>query len=149
MRIVLVEDDHLQTDHVSTELKRLLGADVHCIRTEQEFREQLDDIAARPPDVLVIDVMLRWADPSPGVEEPPPDVREGGFQKAGLRCQKFLATRPQTAKLPVILYSVLEGGDLRGSVNDAGVAYVTKDANVENLVGAIRGCMKIRIDSVD
>ena len=144
MRITVVEDDHLQAEHMEVELKRALNAEVQRIRTECEFRSQLGDLARRPPNVIVMDVMLRWTDPSVDLEKPPPDVTKEGFQSAGLRCQELLAGRSETSQIPVILYTVLEGEDLKGRVEKSNgpVVYLPKQADLSGLIDKIRKVVK-------
>ncbi len=61
MRILIVEDDHLQLDDIRDALRmRYPQAEFHEIRTEQEFRQQVDGIAADPPGVVILDAMIRW-----------------------------------------------------------------------------------------
>lgn len=136
MRVLLVEDDHDQADFIKGFLgQELAGSEIELIRTEHEFRGRLDAIAERPPDVVVMDVMLRWTDPSPAMEPRPQDVKEGGIFEAGLRCRAQLADRPATAAVPVILYTVLERDDLDAKYQ---AMHLGKEADSESLVHAIR-----------
>jgi CheY-like chemotaxis protein len=109
MQIVLVEDDYTQGELIARELRaEFPSAVVTLIKTEKAFRLALEEIATDPPDVFVIDIMLRWTDPNRDHEPAPPDVKEGKFHRAGFRCQKLLERGEGTKKLPVILYSMVE-----------------------------------------
>ena len=75
MRILIVEDNRTQADRLARELNASLpDAVIANIETEHEFREQLDDLVKTPPDIVIIDVMLRWTFPSLDMPERPPDV---------------------------------------------------------------------------
>ena len=111
-KILLVEDDHLQAGGI---LPHLTGyGDVRVISTEYGFRSAADDLAKSrqlPLRLAVIDPMLRWANPSKEMPEPPPEVREGGYFRAGVRCRQYLRDierQTDTAQTPVIFLSSLD-----------------------------------------
>ena len=59
--IVVVEDDHLQEALLEDQLQRAFpAARIETLVTEQEFRERLADFRTDRPDVIIMDVMLRW-----------------------------------------------------------------------------------------
>lgn len=128
MRIVIVEDDHIEACELKEFFEKKVGAKVVLIATESEFVDRLDQIAAMQPSIVIMDVMLRWADPTPDLDERaiPADVVEEGFYTAGIRCMKRLQSRAETRKIPVILYSALDQSDLEYEVH-------TKDVNYEKL----------------
>jgi CheY-like chemotaxis protein len=142
MYILVVEDDYLQADWICKRLKRALHSEVHRISTESQFRKQLKQIEDKRPDVVVMDVMLPWTDPSPNIEPPPPEVLEQGFYRAGVRCTKLLAENKKTKDIPVILYTVLERADLEDQLKEfspgAKVAHLRKDSDDDRLIDLIR-----------
>lgn len=141
MRIMLVEDDYLQSDWMCTTLKHVIpDAQLECVSTESEFRLRFDEIADREPDVVVLDVMLRWSDPGPEFVQPPDDVEKEGFYRAGLRCQRMLAADQRTARIPVILYTVLEHADLKKELSalPEHVQYLSKHSDLGPLQQKIR-----------
>jgi len=141
MTIFLVEDDYLQADWICQKLREgIPDADVRLIPTEADFRSHLDQIASQQPDVVVMDVMLRWADPRPELEFPPRDVQEEGFYRAGLRCQRMLAEDSRTSQVPVILYTVLERTDLFRELPNLPqyVQYLAKQSDVSSLIEKIK-----------
>src|SRR3954452_20036205 len=94
MRIVLVEDDYLQVDLMIKSLRQAFGdtqVEVEVIKTELSFRERLEEIQRYPPNVFIIDVMLRWTSPSPGLKMAPAEVAGGFETPPGFRCQELLA----------------------------------------------------------
>ena len=141
MNILLVEDDHLQVEFLSRELQNSFSeALIRVISTESEFRLRFEEISQSPPDVIVLDVMVRWADATPDIDVPPEDVCRDGFYTAGLRCEELLARDPQTNHIPVILYTVLEPTDLHGEIEKRrdNVVILTKAPEIDPLVELIR-----------
>jgi CheY-like chemotaxis protein len=141
MHILVVEDDHLQAEVICPRLRdAFAGCNVELIRTESEFRSRLDTIAAAPPSVVVLDMMLRWADPRPGMPEPPEDVVREGHNFAGLRCERLLAERESTRGIPVILYTVLEQIDLESILKrlSPSTKHLRKQSDLMPLIEFIR-----------
>ena len=59
------EDDPEDEYAVSEAIEGRFQVKPEVIRTESGFFTALEDISANPPDIIVLDVMLRWTDPSP------------------------------------------------------------------------------------
>ena len=145
MRIVLVEDDYLQSDWMCQKLQQTIpDAYLDRVSTESEFRLRFDEIADRGPDIVVLDVMLRWSDPGPRFVPPPDDVEKEGFYRAGLRCERMLAADERTARIPVILYTVLEHADLKEELSalPEHVQYLSKHSDLAPLQQKIRELAK-------
>jgi len=141
MLIVILEDDHLQEDLLKSQMERAFpGARVDALVTEQEFRQRLVDYRRDRPDIFVMDVMLRWAFPSPGSAAPPPEVEAGGYQRAGFRCAELIFQDRDLRDVPVVYYTILEGGDLHENTRRlSGVpAYVRKSKDHDYLARRIR-----------
>lgn len=136
MYILVVEDDHLQYDPIQDSLKQAFpDAKVDRISTESQFRLFIDSEQAGLPDLVVLDVMLAWAVPSENMPEPPQAVIEGGYYRAGFRCEQLLAQHERTKGIPAILYTVLERDDLEkdlGAVRPNTV-YLRKTPDPEDL----------------
>ncbi len=144
MKILIVEDDHLQGEWILSGLDEVFhGASIKLIDTEFDFRASFDRIANDPPDVVVMDVMLRWANPSPTLEVPPEEIQKEGFYRAGLRCEALLAGDVRTSHIPVILYTVLERGDLDRQLQTRreNVIYLPKESDQSPLHQQIRELM--------
>ena len=137
MKILLIEDSFLQGDWLCSELQRALDGEVMWIAVESEVASRLDEIESFAPDVALIDVMLRWADPRPDAPPTPPDW---DLYTAGLRCRHYLASRRGTALAPVIFYTVLSEAEVRSKLPElpTGVRYLGKDSDVDPLVQLIR-----------
>jgi CheY-like chemotaxis protein len=142
MYILVVEDDKLQyewLDRFLRENKSLNVTRLERIKTEKEFADRFEEIASNPPNVILLDVMLRWADPSPDLTPPPPEVEKEGFFRAGLRCEQKLAADDRTKNIPIIIYSVLESEDLgRDRPDRPNVKFLEKDFQVRAIESAIR-----------
>jgi DNA-binding NarL/FixJ family response regulator len=97
LRILLLEDDHMQREDIRQALIQELGAQVETKTTESEFRQDFEAITANPPDVAVLDVMVRWAGPSRVMPVAPDEVTRNPEQ-AGLRCARLLRSFAATEK---------------------------------------------------
>src|SRR5664280_2491859 len=105
MLILLIEDDPVQAELMEKAIGERFGVETFRIATEWDFLAGLDDIAQRAPGAIVIDVMLRWADPAEQMPPTPVDYKKvGGYRRAGLRCKKKLMEDPRTRAIPIILY---------------------------------------------
>lgn len=143
-RLVVVEDDHLQDGPLAEHLRSVFaGADVVTLTTEEEFRANLRGLRADVPDLVVMDVMLRWSDPRPDQPAPPEDVVSGGYYRAGLRCAQLMAEDDRLRGVPVVLYTILERGDLErdGARLPANASYVGKSSELDVLIRHIRSRM--------
>jgi ActR/RegA family two-component response regulator len=89
--ILVIEDDGYQANELKRHLDKI-GA-VKCIPTELDFYKQVKNAPSLPFKVAVVDMMLRWTDPAPDMEMPPPEVSSQGFLIAGLRCCRTLKER--------------------------------------------------------
>jgi CheY-like chemotaxis protein len=138
-KILIVEDDPLQMEFIVPELQNAFcGTEIKLLKTEHQFRVALEEIAKNPPDVAIIDVMLRWTDPVPNQPPAPEDVREGGHYQAGLRCAALLRRYETTRAIPVILYTVLEEADLLHDLRELNnVRLLTKESDIGPLIEMI------------
>ena len=112
MRVVLLEDDHFQAAYIADEVRwNFSDSHVEQISAESEFRRRFDGFTKNPPDLFVLDVVVRWSDPGPLVVPVPAEVRQSGPSRAGIRCQQMLAQNETTKSVPVVIYSILERAD--------------------------------------
>lgn len=139
--VLVVEDDHLQKGPL---LERLESAfprlRIDSVRTEREFRERLTALRQHPPDLVIMDVMLRWDDPRPAAAVPPETVVREGFYRAGLRCAELMANDPHLRSVPVILYTILERSDLArdSRMTSPNVTYLRKSTDLDALIRKAR-----------
>lgn len=136
LRILLLEDDHMQSEDIRHALVKALGAQVETKTTESEFRHDFDVIASNPPDVAVLDVMVRWASPSRNMPAAPDEVTRYP-EMAGLRCARLLREAASTKAIKVILYSVLPKEEI-GEDELPGTTYLVKEADWQSLVDEVK-----------
>lgn len=144
---IVVEDDHLQEGPLAEILESAFdSATVTTLCTESAFREHMRELCANVPDLVVLDVMLRWSDPRPGLPAPPDDVLSDGYYRAGLRCAEMMLGEPRLRGVPVVLYTILEVSDLNrdGRTLPANATYVGKSSDMEVLVRHIRSRLRRR-----
>jgi CheY-like chemotaxis protein len=145
MHVVIVEDDHLQTAPLTEHLNAAFApVTVEALASEEDFRTALPRFAQRPPDLVVMDVMLRWNFPRPNRPKPPADVVEGGYYRAGLRCVKLMLADEALRSVPVVLHTILEVGDLErdGETLPPNTTYVGKTSDLDVLVRHIKGLLR-------
>lgn len=144
-RFVVVEDDHLQEGPLAEHLEFVFGdATVETLSTEEEFRAHLPALRTDVPDLVVMDVMLRWANPRPDPTAPPEDVVSGGYYRAGLRCAGLMLDDAALRGVPVVLYTILERGDLErdGMTLPPNTTYVGKSSELDVLIRHIRSRLR-------
>lgn len=140
LHILLVEDNAFQADLICDGLcDGFRGARVTHLSTESEFRTFLPNLVEDLPDIAIVDIMLRWADPEPSMLEPPEDVESNGYHRAGLRCQSLLQNNSATSRIPVILFTVLEAIDLEGDLPTHGTwVHLRKVTSINPLIEEVR-----------
>lgn len=137
MKILLVEDDDIQSEWMGEELKKEFPkATVEVIPTELGFIERMEQLAANRPDVVIMDMMLRWTDPSPEMKPPPEEVKREGFYAAGRRCAQRL--RDRKIDIPVILYTILDREEVNEGAEGVFAGVLAKGADLAPLFAAIR-----------
>jgi CheY-like chemotaxis protein len=137
LKILIVEDDIVQYGFIQSSLERVIRKwelEITRIKTESDFYNELTVIADAKPDIIIMDVMLRWADPSLNIPKPPQEVIDNGFYRAGIRCIKKLFENEKTNDIPVIVYTALDHAALEYELPEIPhVKYVDKDFNPETL----------------
>lgn len=142
MYILVVEDDYLQANLICEKLASVFHCEVKRISTERDFRLNLPKLENNLPSIIIMDVMLRWTDPSSKIERPPREVRTEGFYRAGIRCTRLLAEWDITKEVPVILYTILERTDLEKQLaelsSSINIVHLRKESDVDRLIELIR-----------
>jgi CheY-like chemotaxis protein len=144
MKILIVEDNSIQVEWMNDVLtRRFPDAKIQECDTEYGFHAAFENIAADPPDVVLMDVMLNWTHPAPDMVHPPPAIVEAGIWRAGIRCQKMLRGDPRTRDIPIVLYTSLAESSLTAELKELPpAAYLPKDSNFEPLVREIQSTLK-------
>ena len=145
MKALLLEDDTEQFEDVSNALrKEFQQIEIQRISTESAFRRELEAVYLNPPDIIVIDVMLRWTDASFKYVPMPPEIRaDNGHYRAGFRCAQMLAYDERTSKVPLIIYSVIDEGDLQAEMAKLGLnlRFIRKESYISNLAEEIKSAL--------
>jgi len=141
MRVLLVEDDHLQADVIIQSLNHEFSdIIVITVDSESEFYEWVDSQDNNLPDLIIMDIMLRWCEPNPKMPIPPPEIESAGHFRAGIRCLKRLKETDGLESVPVVIYSVLSdrelGKELEASPHH--IVHLEKDTNPQRLIMHIR-----------
>ena len=137
MKVLLVEDDPLQAEAILEQLEESFPESrVLHISTECEFRERIDEITDFAPEAAIVDMMLRWADPRPDVNQAvPEEVRREKHYRAGLRCQRLLSEKLGPKSPRVIIYTVLEKTDIYELPEN--VEYLAKEGDLAPLLAKL------------
>lgn len=142
-RIVVVEDDHQDATWIRDELHASLNANVEVIACERDFVDVLPALGQKKPDIIIFDVMLRWATSSEELEREveqgkvPKNVIEEGFIRAGLRCVVRLKSRDDTKDIPYLVYTGLQTNHFSEEVIHV-ADIITKSNDIEPLIMAVR-----------
>ena len=143
--IVVVEDDHLQEGPLEEYLiDRFPGSQVETIRFESDFRDRLEHYREARPDLVIMDVMLKWARSREDAPAEPPDVAEGQYFRAGMRCTRLMAADENLRDVPVIVYTILERQDLERDDPDwlSTCDYVRKSSDLEVIGRRVRRLLR-------
>src|SRR5258707_9957438 len=95
LKVLLVEDDHIQPANVRQAIESAIEAEVETKSTEWEFQRDFEAIASNPPQIAVLDIMLRWANPARDMPPAPAEVTSNP-EHAGLRCASRLLDDQRT-----------------------------------------------------
>lgn len=137
MDILIVEDDHVQSEELKRSLSKVFrGTKIRTISSESGFLSAFSTIIADPPDIAILDVMLRWAMPGESVAGRE-NLQPGNPMLAGVRCLELLQANEFTRRVPVILTSIGEAP----SRLPMGVLYLPKSGNPDQLILAIRSIL--------
>lgn len=150
--IVLVESDYLTAEWITEAIQPQLAErdiGIEVLRTETDFRRRADYWAARPPTLVITDVLLRWADPSSTIEAVPQEILTSSRFLGGLRCAHLLRSIDSTRSVPILFYSLMDKLDFAGGYE--GIAppkyYLQKTADTHELMELIEkvACEKARL----
>lgn len=107
-QVLYLENDHLWAGLVEPNLARY--GQVRVINNEHEFMKAIDNLtkyAAQWPRLVVLEQRVRWTNPAPSMPERPPEVKQGGYVHAGVRCYEYLRRAQRDShKVPVIFFSI-------------------------------------------
>src|SRR5262249_19115878 len=120
-RILIVDDEPLNLDYLQQELEEL------GFETELAVNglEALDRVAVRPPDLVLLDVMMPELD--------------------GISTLRILKTDPETKLIPVVLMTALNSIDDRVRGIEAGADdFLSKPVNDRELLARVRTALRLK-----
>jgi CheY-like chemotaxis protein len=118
MRVLLVDDS---TEH--RDLYAMMLEDFASVATASRGEDALVMAGAEPPDAIILDVMM------PGLD--------------GWRVCECLRSNPITARIPVIMLTSLDDGDVPARAREAGaVAVLMKPCPVERLMMTLNASIR-------
>jgi len=136
MKVLIIEDDSIQAARLEDLIRsRFSAVSVDRVATELEFRKRLPQIQERYYKVALVDMMLRWTDPSPDMEPPDRDAIEQGFFVGGLRCRKALLEKG----IPSIVFTVLNQENLPPEYRGQEIDFVQKGPSYEPILQKLKG----------
>jgi len=92
--VLIIEDDRLQAGALKLYLSETYpGVEIRWVATELQFRSEVLAETPLAYSVAIVDMMLRWTDPSANMVMPPEEILQEGFFVAGLRCCRELRKR--------------------------------------------------------
>jgi diguanylate cyclase (GGDEF)-like protein len=122
-RILIVEDNKLESNHMTEEITRL-GHAVHSVTTG---KDAMRSAVESPPDIILLDLIL-------------PDM-------TGYDVCRTLRTHEKTSHVPIILLTI------KGAIEDkvAGLGcgandYITKPYNINELKARMEACLRVKGD---
>ena len=145
--IVLVEDDQQDAMWISEALCASITAHVEVISCEKDFVVRLPGFAQARPDLVIFDMMLRWARAGEELEleleqgRVPTEVIEDGFLRAGLRCAERLRMGRDTKDIPYLIYTGLASNNFSEQMIRV-ADIITKSDDIRPLITAVRYKLK-------
>ena len=144
MNVLLVEDDPDQLDAIVLALELSFdNVELTNIKSESEFYIYIEAKENPPIDLVVLDIMLRWCEPSPEMPSPPPEVVEQGHYRAGLRCLKKINSGSRIQNIPVIIYTILGDAEIQKELRSLPhhIVHLEKQIDPSILVMQIRSLL--------
>jgi CheY-like chemotaxis protein len=142
--VLILEDDPTQRKSIERKVAaKWRGVSISHAETESDFREVVNRIATEDlplPDLVLSDMMVPWAFPSPTPRPVPEDMKTETYHQAGMRCWKFYRDKIDhdlVAKTPWVYFSILPEQVLPGARCDSWTWYVRKDQGVDGLSAKI------------
>ena len=145
LKVLIVEDDHLYAHHLKLLFEDVFReVEIFLITSEKQFREDFKAIEDFTPDLVILDVMLRWMTPPLNMSSIPRDGSATGFYRAGFRCLKLLIQSQVLKDTPVIIHSVLEKDEFQEELGNLPMNVFASDKHQLNdsLIKYVRSVLR-------
>jgi len=145
MKVLLVEDDYLQAESLINDFEEAFkDIEVRRVKTERQFRSEIQEIESFAPDLIILDIMLRWGAPFSEEQLLPEGMEDIGHWRAGFRCLEIISNSKELYNTPVILHSVLAREDIKEELNGLPkhVLVCRKSPSTEELFKFVRSALK-------
>ncbi len=136
LRFLVLDDNWTHAELMTMWLQREFpNAVITVIETAKQFMRNLNNVEKDPPDVFILDMMVRYTDV--GDPDPVTNGSEEDFFQAGARCYDELKSKGLANR--VIIYSVIEAENLRAAnLSELISIFVQKGEDKSALLDAIR-----------
>jgi hypothetical protein len=126
-KVLIIEDDSIQARRLEELIQRYYpGVAVDKISTELEFHRRLPEMTNSEYNVALVDMMLRWTDPSREMEKPPSEIVEEGYFVGGLRCRRKLLEK----NIPSIIFTI-HNAESFSQLQEKGIEFLQKGPSYE------------------
>lgn len=137
--ILVVEDDPRQVQSLTDAIAQAFpGCEIVVRNTESQLYEFVDSGPFDNCAVVVLDVMLPWAKPSPRIPSPPPSVIKEGIFWAGRRCIRKI--RERDPNKPIIVYSARDPS-LAGITDEKEISILQKQVAIDPVIEKLRAIL--------
>lgn len=103
--IVLALNDWMLRESFAESLgEKLVDPQIEEVPTEHRFVQRVPDWIKDRPDMFIIGCQLRWTDPAPRWPLPPRQVRQEGYENAGVRCIGRLNNNKPLDRVPTVYF---------------------------------------------
>jgi CheY-like chemotaxis protein len=135
MKILIVEDDPDDRAWIRRVLDEHFEVDrFEEIDGESKFNERFEALAQAPPELVILDLMLKWKSVALLSDEER-GTSPGNFAEAGFRCHQRLRNDPRTSRVPVLLWTVV---DTRPAQLPSDAVFVHKTHDASCLLRVVR-----------
>lgn len=120
LKLLIVEDDPFAAAGLKSEFEReFREVETRLITSESQFQEDFKHIEQFEPDLIMLDIMLRWSNARINRSlTMPREIKSTSFYRAGFRCLKLLSQSELLKDAPVIIHSILGRDELSEELKD-------------------------------